>query len=102
MIKLLKNDLYKEKSRIKEDKNIKINNKELIVLKEKLIKAKAKYEIYLNFRNYLYSIKDSNYYNLQIISLLKKNYQVSFDTLNILIELTWYFNFFLIYFGCYF
>ena len=61
MIKLLKNDLYKEKSRNKQDKNIKINNKELIILKEKLIKTKAKYEIYLNFRNYLYSIKDSNY-----------------------------------------
>ena len=61
MIKLLKSELSKEKSRIKADKNIKINNNELIVLRERLIEIKSKYEIYLQFRNYLNSIKDSNY-----------------------------------------
>ena len=63
IIQILKTELYKEKSKVKIDKNLnlKYNIKDFDILKEELVKAKEQNLIYINFRKYLNIIKNKNY-----------------------------------------
>ena len=77
MIKILKTELNKEKSKTKMNKNSKYNIKDADVLKEELSKAKEQYSIYMNFIQYLNFIKDNNSikykYNINESNNIKEN-----------------------------
>ena len=60
-IQTLKMELEREKYKVKIDKNIQYNKKEIEILKEELMKIKQQNNLYINFINYLNSAKNNNY-----------------------------------------
>ena len=70
-LQLLKMDLYKEKSRVKIDKNFKYNNYELKLLNDELIKLKEKNMLLINMREALDSTKNKN--NIEYKPILMEN-----------------------------
>ena len=75
-IQTLKMEMEREKYKVKIDKNIQYNNKEIETLKEELMKIKQQNNLYINFKNYLNSAKNNNYveYTQKII---EKNEAIS-------------------------
>jgi hypothetical protein len=65
----LKMEMENEKYKVKIDKKIQDNNKEIQILKEELMKIKQQNNLYINFKDYLNSAKNNNYieYNQNII-----------------------------------
>jgi hypothetical protein len=65
----LKMEMEREKYKVKIDKKIQDNNKEIQILKEELMKIKQQNSLYINFKDYLNSAKNNNYieYNQNII-----------------------------------
>ena len=61
-IQTLKMEMEREKYKVKIDKNIQYNKKEIEILKEELMKIKQQNELYINFKNYLNSSKNNNNY----------------------------------------
>ena len=60
-IQALRMEMEREKYKVKIDKNIQYNKKEIEILKEELMKIKEQNNLYINFKNYLNSAKNNNY-----------------------------------------